>query len=415
MLTVLINAYAVSPNWGSEPGMGWNWIINLANFCKLDVITEGEWKDEIETALLELPQASNISFHYLPVSDKVRKMCWNQGDWRFYWYYRKWQKRALDLAKQIMAEKKIDVVHQLNMIGFREPGYLWKIPDVKYVWGPVGGMGDIPVAYLKGAGWKQNLFCRLKNFISNMQIRFSSRVHKAARRGTMIAATKEVQEKVARYYGLDIPLINETGCYPSSEANNATVEKHRGEGLRILWVGKFDFRKKLDLALEIMAKVKSPNVMLTVCGEGSETQVKHYKDLALKLGVSDKVIWKGRVANDEVKKLMRQSDLFLFTSIMEATSTVVLEAIEAGLPVLALNTCGFGPIVDDFAGKAIQLTDPEQSAGAFANAIDDIVNNPSQLSHLQSEIEDNKDKLSWNYKSLTISVIYQGGNSVPSN
>ncbi len=32
MLNVLINAYAVSPNWGSEPGMGWNWIIK---YCSL--------------------------------------------------------------------------------------------------------------------------------------------------------------------------------------------------------------------------------------------------------------------------------------------------------------------------------------------------------------------------------------------
>ena len=30
MLNVLVNAYAVSPAWGSEPGMGWNWVVNLA-------------------------------------------------------------------------------------------------------------------------------------------------------------------------------------------------------------------------------------------------------------------------------------------------------------------------------------------------------------------------------------------------
>ena len=30
MLNILINAYAVAPNWGSEQGVGWNWIINIA-------------------------------------------------------------------------------------------------------------------------------------------------------------------------------------------------------------------------------------------------------------------------------------------------------------------------------------------------------------------------------------------------
>ena len=30
MMQILINAYAVNPDWGSEPGMGWNWVIHLA-------------------------------------------------------------------------------------------------------------------------------------------------------------------------------------------------------------------------------------------------------------------------------------------------------------------------------------------------------------------------------------------------
>ena len=68
MISVLINAYAVSPTWGSEPGVGWNWIINLAKYCKLHVITEGEWRDEIESAMLSLPQAVNISWYFIPVS-----------------------------------------------------------------------------------------------------------------------------------------------------------------------------------------------------------------------------------------------------------------------------------------------------------------------------------------------------------
>ena len=56
MINVLINAYAVSPNWGSEPGLGWNWVTNLAKYCNVYVITEGEWKQEIEAAVEKLPQ-----------------------------------------------------------------------------------------------------------------------------------------------------------------------------------------------------------------------------------------------------------------------------------------------------------------------------------------------------------------------
>ena len=93
MLKILINSYACSPHTGSEPGMGWNWCVNLAKYCEVHVITEGEFKYYIEEALKALPQASNMHFYYNPVSEDVRKMCWNQGDWRFYKNYRLWQKK----------------------------------------------------------------------------------------------------------------------------------------------------------------------------------------------------------------------------------------------------------------------------------------------------------------------------------
>ena len=115
MLNVLINAYAISPDHGSEPGMGWNWCVRLAKEHNLFIITEGEFRDGIERVLPTLPQASNMHFYFLPVSDRIRRMCWNQGDWRFYFHYRRWQKRALSQARAICSEQSIDVIHQLNI------------------------------------------------------------------------------------------------------------------------------------------------------------------------------------------------------------------------------------------------------------------------------------------------------------
>ena len=47
MLSILINAYACSPNMGSEPGMAWNWCVNLAKYCELYIITEGEFQEKL--------------------------------------------------------------------------------------------------------------------------------------------------------------------------------------------------------------------------------------------------------------------------------------------------------------------------------------------------------------------------------
>ncbi|MCM1138934.1 MAG: glycosyltransferase [Muribaculum sp.] len=405
MLNVLINAYAVSPNWGSEPGMGWNWIINIAKHCNVFVITEGEWKNEILHAIGKLSQKDNIHFYFNPLPDKVRKMCWNQGDWRFYWYYAKWQKKTLEIARQIIAENQIDVMHQLNMIGFREPGYLWKIKDIPLVWGPVGGIANIPTAYLKGAGWKMNLFCRLKNFISDMQFRFHPRVRAAVKRSTMIAAMKEVQSAAKRVYGKDIPIINETGTYPSTEDGNPCV-RFDNNTLNVLWVGKFDFRKRLDLALKAVAATNNRNIILYICGTGTDEQIEEYRDLSDALNINLQVNWLGKVEHDQIPSLMKSADLLLFTSLSEATSTVVLEAVSAGLPIISFNLCGFGPLVENFAGKTIDVSDPHQSVMDLALQLNFFYKNRESLDKISHAEQANVYTLSWEYKGFQISKIY---------
>lgn len=405
MLNVLINAYSVGPNAGSELGMGWNWVINIANHCNVFVITEGECKNEILEAIERLPQKNNLHFYFNPLPDKVRAMCRNQGDWRFYWYYRKWQQKTLGIAREIIAKNHIDVMHQLNMIGFREPGYLWKIKDIPLVWGPVGGIANIPTAYLKGAGWKMKLFCRLKNFISDMQFRYHPRVRSAVKRSTMIAAMKEVQTATKMVYGKDIPVINETGTYPSEE-EAVCIESH-GSSLNVLWVGKFDYRKRLDIALKAVAATTNSRIHLYICGTGTPGQIKEFHNLAKTLNIESQVSWLGEVPHDRIPSLMRSSDLLLFTSISDATSTVVLEAISVGLPILSFNICGFGPIVQDFAGTSIGMSDPGQSIHDFAAQLTYFYNNRNELDRISVQERTNAYKLSWEYKCKQISKIYR--------
>lgn len=214
MLSILINAYACSPNMGSEPGMAWNWCINLAKHCELHIITEGEFRDKIETILPTLPQRKNMHFYYNPVSDEIRKMCWNQGDWRFYKYYKEWQWETYLMAKDICQKVHIDILHQLNMIGFREPGYLWKILDIPFIWGPVDAKESFPSAYLEGANLKTKLFIQLKNAITKWQLQHAKRVRSAVKRASyVVSASSNSQWAFKKYFQIESPLLNETGCY----------------------------------------------------------------------------------------------------------------------------------------------------------------------------------------------------------
>lgn len=404
MLKVLINAYACSPNMGSEPGMAWNWCVNLANYCEPHIITEGEFRDKIEAVLPTLAQGKNMHFYYNPVSDEVRKMCWNQGDWRFYKHYKIWQRKTLEIAKKIIQTTQIDIVHQLNMIGFREPGYLWQIEDIPFVWGPIGGLKQFPTAYLKGAGLKQNFFNRLKNFVNVLQLKYDGRVkHALTNADLLISSIPDSYRAIKKYHGLESVIIPETGCdLPSPKP----AAKHDSSTLNIIWVGKFDFRKKLDIALKTIAKANNSNLHLRVYGTGSDKQISTYKALCHSLGIDEQAEWMGNRPNEEVKKAMRDSDVFLFTSVSEDTSTVVLEAVSQQLPVVCFDTCGMSAVINDKVGIKIPFTSPSQSVGDFAKALNNLDKGRYQLKHLSENCLARAQELSWDAKAKMMVDLY---------
>lgn len=409
MKSILINAYACNPDWGSEQGMGWHWIIHIASFCKIYIITEGEFRQQIERELKHSPYKENVTFFYLPVNDHVRQMCWNQGDWRFYYYYRKWQKRALLLAEEIIRNHKIDIVHQLNMIGFREPGYLWKIKTKPFIWGPIGGMSLFPEQYLSEANWKIRLKYKLKNRINKFQMHYQWRVRKALKRADyLISAIPEAEVCIRQVHHRESTLIHETG---SSVKDNVVYDYARFEDsdcLNILWVGRFIFFKQLALALQTVAALKGEiPIKLHIAGDGTEVERNHYKAMATSLGIDDECVWYGNIPHVEVHQLMQKCQLFFFTSVDEATSTVVLEAIENHLPILCFNTCGFGAVVDDTIGYKIPLTYPDDSVERFVYEIRAIDNDRSGLAMRAANCDQKVKQVSWKQKMITLNNLYE--------
>ncbi len=401
MLSILINAYACSPEMGSEPGMGWNWCVNLAKHCELHIITEGEFRDNIEAALPNLPQRNNMHFYYNPVSEKIRKMCWNQGDWRFYKYYREWQWKTYLIAKKIIQKHHIDVIHQLNMIGFREPGYLWKIKNIPFIWGPIDAKESFPTTFLKDASFKTKLFISLKNAITKYQLKYAKRVHLAARQATyVISASSNSQQAIRKYFHIESPLLNETGCYIQ---DHPIIDKSKKEDFDILWVGKLDFRKQLNIALCSIARAQNRHFKLHIVGGGNNS---FYQMLAKKLGIEKQCIWHGSISHKQVQKFMQKSDIFFFTSIAEGTPHVVLEAIGNNLPVLCFNTCGQGDCVNENIGIKIELSNPEQSIQEFSSILNDLEKKRCSLQIMSEKCKQRQIELSWTEKALQMLNLY---------
>ncbi len=410
MLKILINSYACCPNMGSEPGMGWNWIVSLAQYCELYVISEGEFKEQCQQWCSEHPAIGHyIHWYWNPVHQSTRDKCWNQGNWSFYPLYKKWQKRTADIAREICHKEKVDILHQLNMIGFREPGYLWQVSretDIPFVWGPIGGLKMFPPAYSDGGGIKMKVFNWLKDTITKWQIKHDKRVIAALKTSSLlISSIPDSYNTIKKYHGLESVIIPETGCFVETFQND--IKRFRNDNLRVIWVGKFDFRKRLDIAIRAIAMAGNPKICLEVYGTGTSQQIAQAQTLISQLKVESSVKLMGSVSNMEIKKIMKTADVFLFTSVSEDTSTVVLEAVSNHLPVICFNACGMSTVITEDIGFKINLTNPKQSAKDFSVKLNYLFNHRDVLETMSESSQQIALELSWDNKAKQMQELFE--------
>jgi glycosyltransferase involved in cell wall biosynthesis len=104
--------------------------------------------------------------------------------------------------------------------------------------------------------------------------------------------------------------------------------------------------------------------------------------------------------------MMADSDVFFFTSIMEATSTVTLEAISSCLPVLCFDTCGFGPLITEKIGRKVPISNPDKSVRDFAEHIRFLYANRELLNEMSKNELTYRESLSWESKAKQMVDIY---------
>ncbi len=142
-------------------------------------------------------------------------------------------------------------------------------------------------------------------------------------------------------------------CVPSEKAvvinNPIDIQKIQAMSLEKLYEkssGEFSFltcgrlikSKNCSMLIEAFAKANIPNSRLLILGEGEERG--SLELLSSELGVAQKIDFVG--FSDNPYAYMSRSDLFVFTSNLEALPTVLIEALSCALPVLSTD-CPSGP------------------------------------------------------------------------
>ncbi len=108
-------------------------------------------------------------------------------------------------------------------------------------------------------------------------------------------------------------------------------------GSRVLVVSALSGYKRIGLAIEAFARaVESvPDATLTIAGPGSPERARELKRLADQRGVADRVSLLGNVPHDTVAELYGGSAVVLHLSTLESFALPVLEAMGAGVPIVA--------------------------------------------------------------------------------
>lgn len=137
----------------------------------------------------------------------------------------------------------------------------------------------------------------------------------------------------------------------------------------VLFVGRMDDQKGIDVLLRALARLDR-TVTCALVGTGWKAE--EYRGLARELGLGERVRFLGRRGPDEIRRLMADATVLAAPSRVENCPLVPLEAMAAGLPVVASGVGGTPEIVTDGeSGLLVPADDPEALARGLARVLDD--------------------------------------------
>lgn len=131
------------------------------------------------------------------------------------------------------------------------------------------------------------------------------------------------------------------------------------------WVGRLSMEKGPDLALDAFARLGGV-ARLAMIGAGREESA--LRQRARTLGIADRVTWCGAVR--DAGSLFTAFDAFLLSSRTEGTPIALLEAMAAGVPVVAARVGGVPDVVDDTSALLVEPGSVDGLASAIAHTLD---------------------------------------------
>ena len=191
-----------------------------------------------------------------------------------------------------------------------------------------------------------------------------------------VTAVSEDMARELRSYGINKPV---TVIKNGGERRNNICKRKINDKINFLFVGLVIKYKNIGFTLSALSVAKKKGLDFTFNVVGSGPDEKYFKKISKKLGLSENVVFHGRITDHKkLDDIYASNDLFLFPSVFDNDALVVCEAGNMGTPSLVLKGTGASERITDGVNGFVS----ENDVTAYADKIISLSSDKSKLKNV---------------------------------
>ena len=227
--------------------------------------------------------------------------------------------------------------------------------------------------------------------------------HYMSKLGARIAVSTAARHFVSRYFPGEYKIIP-NGVDVAEYRNARPFPEYRDGKFNILFTGRLEPRKGATYLMRAYAalKAKHPETRLIVVGVGP--QLGELRRFVRDERVGD-VLFAGRASDSDKARFFRTADVFCAPSTgQESFGIVLLEAMAAGLPVIASDIHGYKRVVQrNVSGLLVEPRD----AGALEAALERLIEDPALRASLAEAGARRAPEFDWSHVTEQLVDLYE--------
>ncbi len=403
-MKVLLSAYACEPGRGTELGVGWNTVREVARYHEVWVLTRpDDGREAIEAELAQNP-VPNLHFVYftLPIWGSGWK--WGQGAFQIHYYL--WQIQAYFVARRLHRDIGFDLAHHVTFVKYSTPSFLSLLP-IPFIFGPVGGGEVAPKPFYRDFSLKAKIYEFLRD-LTRWLGEIDPFTQLTVRRSALAwATTADTAKRLITMGGNNVQVLSQVGLLPEEVSQLEQFSVSDEVPLRFLSVGRFLHWKGFHLGLRAFAQAElPPEAEYWLIGKGPEAA--KLQALAAELGIADRVKFFDEMPRTDLMHKLGTCLALVHPSLHDSGAFVCLEAMAAGRPVVCLDLGGPAVQVTAETGFKIPAHDPDQAIQGIAAAMTQLAHDPVLRSRLgQAGRQRVNELFNWKTKGKLLVDVYE--------